>query len=131
MALTANTSILLGAHKPKSAAVIATDGGHTTGANDVTIWAGSTVSLSNITELVCTFEKLLTYALSELRSLPPEGCTVHSPVSPSDGMISIGGNAGAAECSIELGSTLVDKQQSHFIKRTTDRLLEVLLERAK
>ena len=128
MALTANTSILLGAHEPKTAAVIATDGGHTTGANDVTIWAGSTVSLSNITELVCTFEKLLTYALSELRSLPPEGCNVHSPVA---GMISIGGTAGAAECSIELGSTLVDKQQSHFIKRTTDRLLEVLLERAK
>jgi hypothetical protein len=134
MPLSTNTSVKLDAHKPKKDAEFYTDGGHApTGATEITCWAAAGVEVGNRTEVVATFEKLLTYALSNLNTMQPSAgpTIVHAVLSPSDPQIAIDGTPESTECRIEIGADLVDKEQSHFIKRTVDRILERMLEVSK
>lgn len=134
MPLSSNISIKLDAHSPKKAAVVATDGSHApTEANSVTIWAASGVEVGNPQQVHGCFTKLLRYALSHLNEMQPSAgpTIVHMPLYGSDADIEIDGTPTAEECRIEIGATLVDKEQSHFIDRTVKRLLEVMLEGAK
>ena len=133
MPLSANVSIVLDAHSPKKDATYATDGGHATGANDVTIWAASGVEVGNPQQVVGCFMKLRRYALTELKNMQPSAgpTIVHMPLYAGDSEIEIDGTPTAEECRIEIGATLVDRSQSHFINRTFDRLIEVLLEASK
>ena len=133
MALSSNISVTLDAHSPKKDATVATDGGHTTGATDVTLWAASGVEVGNEQQVIGCFEKLKRYALTELKNATPSAgpTIVHMPLYAGDPEIEIDGTPQADECRIEIGATLVDKQQSHFIVRTIDRLIEVMLEASK
>ena len=133
MPLSTNTSVTLNVHKPKKDATIATDGLHTTGADDITHWAAAGVEVGNRTEVIATFEKLLAYALSQLNTMPPSAgpTIVHGPLSPSDSQIAIDGVPVAADCRIEIGANVVNKQQSHFLNRTSRRIREAILEASK
>jgi len=133
MPVSSNISITLGAHEPKKAATSATDGLHTTGVNDVTIWAAASVDVSNRESVRGTFEKLWAYGKSNLNTMQPSAgpTVIHGPLEPSDPSITIDGIPTATECRIEIGATLIDKEQSHFISRTVKRLLEALLEGSK
>lgn len=133
MPLSSNTSVTLNAHEPKKNATLATDGLHTTGATDMTLWASAGVEVGNRTEVIATFETLLAYALTELKNMAPSAAPtiVHGPLSASDSQIAIDGVPVSTDCRIEIGADLVNKQQSHFIDRTFKRLREVMLEASK
>jgi hypothetical protein len=119
---TADVSITLNAHNPKKDAVIALLV-PTVGANDIAIWCGASVNQDKVQDLIGTWQSLLAFALSNM----PSGNTLYA-VEPGGGDSSINQTPGALKLQLYIGADIAAKQQSHFLDRTTKRLLEAWLE---
>jgi hypothetical protein len=137
MSVALNTTIKLDAHSPKKDAVI-TVGLPTIAANDVVIWCQVAVDpADNNAQLVATWQKLLAYFLSHTSEIiiPAANIIVWMPPGGGDPDIVaenlIGTTATTDTIGLIVASGLGDAGRSHFIDRTTKRLLERWLEETK
>lgn len=127
MTVAADTSIVLDAHEPKKNATVAT-GLPVPGTTDVAIWAGSSVDPELCQSIVGGFKVLLATVLTNMSSNPVSAAM---PLGGGSADVVIDGAGGAALLSIYIGSELASKEQSHFVERTTKRLIERWLEENK
>ena len=128
MPITADTHVQLGASSPKKDATVAT-GVLTLGANEVAIKVGSSVSVSNTTAIVATFQKLFDFAKTDLKNVTAD-TTWSMPVGGSASSIVKTGHA-VGLCSLYVDTAILANDQSHFLNRTFKRCIERLLEESK
>lgn len=127
MSLTANSYIKLDVHSPKKDFVTAV-GVPTTAATEVCIRLGTNIPIQLRESVVGQIQSLKDYVRSVLKDGPT---SLQIPYNGSESEIEIDGTHTVDDISIVLGATVRDNQQSHFITRTLDRLIEVFLEQTK
>ena len=128
MALSADTHIQLGVHKPKKSATVGT-GAITLGANELAIKLGANVALGTLQSHVGDFEKLYRHAKSYIKDYTAD--TVFS-ITPGGGDGSIVTTGHTADLlSLYVDAAVLTGDKAHFLHRTYKRLIERLLEEAK
>ena len=121
MALVANNLYTLDVHSPKKDIVL-TVGPAVPAALVVSIHLGSAINVRKEVSLTSTIEQCLRLALSEMPNIV---ATAHCVVG---GKPELDGIPGTDEVTLSIGATVVAKQQTHFIHRTTTRLTEFITE---
>lgn len=125
---TANTSIKLGIHKPKKDRVVAV-GTQAVAADEMLIWAGSSVNVNLTQSIIGTFDVLFRYAKANLQTLPATGPTIlHCALGASEKGVLVDGVPTASQCRLHIGADVISKQLSHYLDRTHKRLREAWLE---
>ena len=132
MAILNNTSIVLGFEQAKKDAVV-DQPGIAAAAGEMRIWAAAGVDETKTQSNIGDFHKLFRFALSDLSQVGTSADpTIYHMISGgSDADIERDGTPTAAQLRLEIGATLIDLEQSHFIDRTFKRLIERWLEEAK
>ena len=135
MPLAANTRITLAVDTAKKDAVVATPGVAAT-ANEVALYAASTVDLSTPQSLMGTFVNLRDFALSHMELLTgleaadaPD--VLHVPLGGTDTEIVVNGTPGTSDVRLEIGISLGPNGKTHFIDSTFKRLTERWMEENK
>lgn len=133
MTIANNTRIKLGVSKPKKDAVVAAPG-TAAGADEIAIWAASTVPENLTEQVVGDYWKLFRYAKSNMPAILASVATpvvVHMPSGGSDPDIEIDGTPTSDEVRLEIGADVAGGSKSHFLDRTFKRLVERWLEESK
>lgn len=128
MAISADTHIQLGVHKPKKSATVGT-GAITLGANELAVKIGSALQVSRPGVYVGDFEKLYRYAKSYIKDHSATTVFSISPGGSDNDIVTSGHDTGLLSLYVDAGVLAGDK--SHFLHRTYKRLIERLLEEAK
>jgi hypothetical protein len=126
---TENVSIELGIHSPKKDALVYL-GAPTPLASEIAIFSPTGVNVNKVQTLIGTWKVMLAFALNNLAAV--EGAVADTVISCLPG----GGNAGCqldgtpivGGLQLVIGLDSAATGESHFIDRTTKRLLEVWLE---
>jgi hypothetical protein len=128
MTIIANTSVKLDAHSPKKDAVV-TQLAPVAGVNEVGVWIPTGANLNLAQFYIGSLQNLCDMALTQLKDGP---VLLVVPIGGGDPQIVIDGIAPVSgEVGLYIGADLAAKGQSHFIKRTFDRVIERLLEEGK
>lgn len=127
MGIAANSSIRLGASSPKKDAIVGV-GDPVTGANEVSIWAETTINPNLTQSIVGDFTKLFRFAKTNIENIVG---AVAMPLGGSDTSIKVDQVAAAGELRLEIGTDIIAGAKSHFLNRTFKRLIERWLEESK
>lgn len=126
----ASSSYLLNVHAPKKDVSISTTWPSLPiGDDEVLIRVPGYAVVPLIESIFSTFQVLKAAALTNLKDSPE---LLAAPVGGTSADVEIDGEAeGLVNVNLWLGAGVSGKQQSHFIARTIDRLLEAFLEDSK